>query len=295
MVPEYPWEVLTIDLMGPYPKGTNQNQYLFVIVDSFTKFVEMFPLRKATSGAVIQKLWTLCCRWGFPKVLISDNGTQFTSKEYTGRCKTFGIVPFHISPYHAQANMTERYNKIIKKMIIASLDRIKDWDRHIDELSFALRTCVSDATSVTPSYLFTGREFRTPFDNLLQIDLPSNKTSSDLLSRMCLTYNIVRDSILSSQEIYLKHYNAKTKLRSLSVGDLVTVRTHHLSDSASGFSSKLGTKRLGPFKVVEVVSPNVYSLIHVESGQLYKKCHSNDINPFHSRKDASARAPNPIP
>jgi len=89
MVPEYPWKVLTIDLMGPYPKGTNQNQYLFVVVESFTKFVEMFLLRKATSGTVIQKLWTLCCRWGFPKVLISDNGTQFTSKEYTSWCTTF--------------------------------------------------------------------------------------------------------------------------------------------------------------------------------------------------------------
>jgi len=227
--------------MSPYPKGTNQNQYLFVIVDSFTKFVKMIPLRKATSGAVIQKLWTLCCRWGFPKVLISDNSTQFTSKEYTGLCKTFGIVPFHISPYNAQANMTERYNKTIKKMIIASIDRMKDWDRHIDKLLFALQVCVSDETSVTASFLFTGRVFRTPIDNLLQKDLPSKKTYSDLLSRMFPTHNIVRDSILSLQEIYLKHYNAKTKLRSFSVGDLVTVRTHHLSDSGSGFSSKLST------------------------------------------------------
>ena len=104
-------------------------------------------------------------------------------------------------------------------MIVASIDRMKDWDRHIDELSFALRTCVSNATSVTPSYLFTSRESLTPFNNLLQIDLPSNKTSSDFLSRMCLTYNIVRENILSSQEIYLKQYNAKTKLRSFSLGD----------------------------------------------------------------------------
>ena len=166
MVPAYPWEVIFIDLMGPYPKGTNRNQYFFVVVDCFTKFVELFPLRKATSAAVIQKLWQLCCRWGFPKVIVSDNGTQFTSKDYTIWCKTFGITPFHISPYHAQANMTERYNRTIKKMIIASIDRMKDWDNHLDELSFALRTCVSDATSMTPSYLSTGRgiHFRDPYD-----------------------------------------------------------------------------------------------------------------------------------
>jgi len=226
MVPEYLWEVITIDFLGPYPKGTNQNQYLFVVVDCFTMFVELFPLKEATSAAVIQKLWQLCCRRGFPKVIVSDNETQFTSKDYTIWCKTFGITPFHISPYHAQANMTERYDRTIEKMSIASIDRMKDWDKHLDELSFALRTCVSDATSMTPSYLFTGREFRTPFDNLMKIDLPSNKTSNDLLSWMSLTDNIVRDNILSSEGVYLKNYNAKTKQRIFSIGDLVTVRSH---------------------------------------------------------------------
>ena len=79
---------------------------------------------------------------------------------------------------------------------------------------------------MTPSYLFTGREFRTPFDNLMKIDLPSNKTSNDLLSWMSLTDSIVRDNILSSEGVYLKNYNAKTKQRIFSIGDLVTVRSH---------------------------------------------------------------------
>jgi len=62
MAPEYPWDVISIDLMGPFPRGTNQNIYLFVIVDNFSKYVELFALRKANSKAIIEKLWIVFCR-----------------------------------------------------------------------------------------------------------------------------------------------------------------------------------------------------------------------------------------
>ena len=52
----------------------------------------------------------MCRRWGLPKTIVSDNGRQFTSTDYQNWCQMFGIHPFYISAYHAQANMTERYN-----------------------------------------------------------------------------------------------------------------------------------------------------------------------------------------
>jgi hypothetical protein len=108
--PESPWELVSVDLMGPYPKGHFQSQYLFVVVDMLSKHVEMFPLRQATSDIVIAKLWEVFCRWGVPKVILSDNGSQFVSKLYEKFCEGLGINTFHIAVYHAQANNTERYN-----------------------------------------------------------------------------------------------------------------------------------------------------------------------------------------
>ncbi|CAL8111754.1 unnamed protein product [Orchesella dallaii] len=82
-----PWDTVAIDLMGPYVKGANQNQYLLVIVDSFSKWVEIFGIRQATSKIIISRLEEVFCRWGFPTKIISDNGSQFTSHEYKNWCK----------------------------------------------------------------------------------------------------------------------------------------------------------------------------------------------------------------
>jgi hypothetical protein len=287
--PESPWDVIAVDLMGPYPRGALQNQYLLVVVDVFTKYVEMFPLRVATSEKVVEKLWKISCRWGLPKVIISDNGTQFTSKHYIQWCEMNGIQNFNISAYHAQANITERYNETIKSMIVSTINQCRDWDRHINELAFALRTSYNDSTKFTPAYLNTGRELRTPFDNLVSINLSTIRPLKDMAKRLTLVHNIARDNITKGQEIYLRYYNRGSKLRVFGVGDLVWYRTHYLSDAARGFNSKLAPKR-ELCRVTEIVSRTVYNLAREEDGQLINKVHVNDLMSFKTETPTSSRA-----
>ena len=290
-LPESPWEVVSIDLMGPYPKGSNQNIFMLVAVDNFSKYVEMYPLRKATSSIVIKHLWSLCCRWGIPKTFISDNGRQFISHEFKNWCESLGIKNFFISAYHPQANMTERYIATIKRMIVATSVKIKNWDQNIEELCFALRTCVNDSTGKTPVYINTGREFRTPFDNKLGLQLSLSHDETCFSDRMSLIHSIVRDEILNSQDVYLKAYNQKTKPRQFKVGDLVLLKSHFLSDASKGFSAKLANKREGPFRVVCVVSSNVFDLENLETQQFVSKVHANELSDFFSRDAEQMAAP----
>jgi hypothetical protein len=289
--PESPWDVIAIDMMGPYPKGAMQSQYLLVIVDLFTKYVEMFPLRIATSEKVVEKLWEVSCRWGLSRVIISDNGSQFISKHYLQWCEMNGIQNFHISAYHAQANITERYNETIKSMIVTTIDRCRDWDRHINELAFALRTSFNDSTKFTPAYLSMGRELRTPFDNLVNINLSTIRPLKDMAKRMLLIHNIARDNLLKSQESYLRYYDRGSKLRLFKVGDLVWYRTHYLSDATKGFSAKLAPKR-ELCQVIGIVSRTVYNLARDEDGQKINKVHVNDLMPFLSDASPDTRAIN---
>jgi hypothetical protein len=165
-LPERPWELVFTDIMGPYPRTAKQNTHLLVVVCGFSKFIELFPMKTPTSVKVTEKLWEVCCRVGTFRTLVSDNGSQFTSDHYFEWCKALQISPFHISAYHAQANMTERYNATIKNIIVSYISRCRDWDKHLHEVSFALRSSVNESTKFTPAYLSTGRELRTPFDNL---------------------------------------------------------------------------------------------------------------------------------
>jgi len=76
-----PGYMLGINLMGPFPKSNRLNEYVLVVVDYCSKWVEMFLMRSAKTpfiaNILIKDIFT---RWGTPVYLVSDRGPQFTSQ-----------------------------------------------------------------------------------------------------------------------------------------------------------------------------------------------------------------------
>lgn len=79
-----PFQLISLDLMGPFPRSSpNGNCYLLVVVDFFTKFPSIFPIRQATSKKVCQIMEnSIFLQYGVPEIVIADNGKQFQSTEY---------------------------------------------------------------------------------------------------------------------------------------------------------------------------------------------------------------------
>lgn len=118
-----PWEMLGVDLMGPFPRSSSGNLYLIVFVDYYTSWVEMFPLRKATAEAVSQILTKeILTRWGVPTFILSDQGPQFVSAVFGETCKRWNLQQKRTSPYHPQTNLTERVNRNVKAMIASYVE-----------------------------------------------------------------------------------------------------------------------------------------------------------------------------
>ncbi|CAB0039768.1 unnamed protein product [Trichogramma brassicae] len=85
---EEPWTVVAMDCME-FPKSKAQNKYLIVIIDLFTRWVEIRPVRRATAKAMVSALEELVVfRWGTPEVLITDNGTEFINKDVAKTLKS---------------------------------------------------------------------------------------------------------------------------------------------------------------------------------------------------------------
>ncbi|GAB1869102.1 Gypsy retrotransposon integrase-like protein 1 [Camponotus japonicus] len=63
--------------MGPFPKSKSGFTYILVVQDLFTKWVECFPLRAANGKKICEALEEVVSRWGTPKFLLTDNGTEF--------------------------------------------------------------------------------------------------------------------------------------------------------------------------------------------------------------------------
>lgn len=130
--------------------------------DLFTKWIEICPLRQATGPKIKDAFEDLIiCRWGTPRVLLSDNGTEFINKTLRHLTDDLGICHTTTPPYHPQANPVERVNRVLKAMIISFLDQDhRQWDLHLKEFRLAYNTAVHSATKASPAFLNTGREFR---------------------------------------------------------------------------------------------------------------------------------------
>ena len=73
---------LGLDILGPFPRAIGGFEFLFVAIDKFTKWPEVTAMRKVTAQLAIKFLKELVCRFGVPARIITDNGTQFTSRTF---------------------------------------------------------------------------------------------------------------------------------------------------------------------------------------------------------------------
>ncbi len=110
-----PWEMLGVDIMGPFPRSSNRNVYLLVFVDYYTRWVELFPLRQATAETIVRVMTKdIFTRWGVPDYILSNQGSQFVSALFEETCKKWNVFPKRTTTYHPQTNMTERINRTLK-------------------------------------------------------------------------------------------------------------------------------------------------------------------------------------
>ena len=75
MMAPWPFVQWGLDILGPFPIGTKRMKFLVIGIDYFTKWVEAEPLAKITQQNVKNFVWkSIVCRFGVPRVLVSDNG-----------------------------------------------------------------------------------------------------------------------------------------------------------------------------------------------------------------------------
>lgn len=144
---------------------------LLIVVDAHSKWIEALPMRQATSQSTITAPRLLFATHGIPEVLVSDNGTCFTSAEFTTFCEMNKIRHLRIPPRHPASNgLAERVVQTVKE----GLRKQQGSDIHCRLAKFLLsyRTTPQSTTGVTPAELLMKRRLRTRLD-LLRISLSS--------------------------------------------------------------------------------------------------------------------------
>nr|CAI5819985.1 unnamed protein product [Callosobruchus analis] len=157
--PSRPWETITTDLVGPLPRSKHGNAFILVVTDYLSKFTLLFPLRKASSDAVVKKLEEeVFLVFGVPKTIICDNGPQYTARQFSNLARSYQCRIKFTATYHPRANPTERSNRTLKTMLAMYVsDNHRIWDENIHKIGCALRTSTHEVTKLTPYFVNFGR------------------------------------------------------------------------------------------------------------------------------------------
>lgn len=282
-----PMAELSVDLIGPLPRTPRQHRHLLVVVDKFTKFVELYPLRSPTSKVILERMLEVFCRHGFPKSISSDNGRVFVSNLWKAVMRHLGIKDRHTVPYRPAGQLVERHNATVKQCLMAYCSAHKDWDQRIPEVAFAMRTCESVSTGYTPALLCYGRELRMPGEADCGKTSEAESCSAapayvaDLASRIQDAQSFAREHQEKAQELQRKYYDQHRQPVEYDVGDVVLRDLHTLSDASKGIAAKLAARRSGPYVITQRVGRNDYQLKDRQTGRPAGIAHADQLVAYH--------------
>ncbi|GFX49705.1 transposon Tf2-11 polyprotein [Trichonephila clavipes] len=259
------FEVIAIDLFGPLPQTDTGKQWIFIVEDCATKWVELFALSQASARQCATTLIEeVFMRHGIPRRIISDNGTQFVSAVLQQICFTLNISQNLIPVYSPQSNPVERKNRDLKpRLAILVGDDHSSWYSKLPVIRFAMNTTVCDTTGHTPAYLLFGRELRT-VDDVVQ-DFKSVVHNDNFvakitpyLKRFATITEDIRERIKTKQDQRKKQYDKNRRPVYYSPGDKVWVTLHPISSAKNKKTSKFMPKRDGPYLILTQKSPTSY-------------------------------------
>ena len=204
----YPFHKVSLDITGPLPRGLQGEQYILGIIDNFSKFVSLVPLKRATAETVAHALYS---KWvtlfGIPDVIHTDRGTEFENQVMYNLCNFLGIRKSKSSPYWPQGNsVVERLFRTVKDMLSTTMkSRNQNWVSILPSVEFALRCTVHRSTNFSPYEIIFGRKMRTPFSKVdsKSQSVKNNNTVCDFVKEIKHNNDVVHREIRNDQKLKL--------------------------------------------------------------------------------------------
>jgi hypothetical protein len=281
-----PFYQVGMDVMGPLPITKSGKRYIIIAVDHFTKWVEIRALESNDAQSIASFFYEdVICRHGVPKILSTDQGTEFVNELLSILTNTYHIHHIKTTAYHPQGNgQVERMNKTIKDILAKCTPRDGDWSHYVHAAAYAIRVARSASTNYTPAELLTGRKFRQPFDSRNQ-EAPT--TGLDAKAYADQEFGRI-SSVRSKAEGFIKNAQARQKkshdqanliLSPLKIGDPVLLYRSMIETS---WSAKLEPKWEGPY-YVQSIKGTTHKLRRVNGTILPQTFHRNRLKLYHER------------
>ena len=155
-----PWVRVHLDYAGPY-----LNKMFLVVIDSYSKWLEVIPVSGANSKETIQKLRMVFATHGVPEQCVTDNGSPFTSIDFEQFLPRNGIKQIRTSPYHPSSNgMAERMVQMFKSAMGKMGVNREHLPARLQRFLFTYRITPQTTTGRSPGELLMGRKMVSALD-----------------------------------------------------------------------------------------------------------------------------------
>lgn len=265
---DLPFLTLHVDHLAPAARShSSRNQYIFSIVDAFTKYVKLYVTKDTSASGVIKCLRSYFEHYSRPLRLVSDRGSCFTSRDFEEFLREQNIQHIRVATASPQANgQVERFNRTILPIIAKLADERKTrWHNVIGDVEFACNNTVSKTTNECPSVLLYGVRQR---GNIIDELRDALEASGHIEIRRDLHDMRKRADrqIQKNQETNKRYYDRKHKTAAkYQVGDKVMIRN---IDNTPGASQKLIPRFKGPYQIDRILKNDRYVIKDVEGFQL---------------------------
>jgi transposase InsO family protein len=155
-----PMDRVNIDTIGPLPPDVHGNTYIIVLVDVFSRFVELYAAPDATALSAAKAVVQWIGRYGNPGEILTDNGTQYTADVISQLCDLIRVDHLTILPYsHEENAIVERANREVNRHLRAIVfdKKVKnEWSLFLPLVQRIMNASVSASTGVTPASIIFG-------------------------------------------------------------------------------------------------------------------------------------------
>ena len=274
-----PREAIAIDYVGPLPLSTNRKVGMITVIDIYTRFAITGAITAPTTRNCVCILDRWFDTYGLPKIIISDNGSQFTSSNLKKLCAAIGIERKCVLPYSPWSNgINERFNGTIVNMVATYISQHnvqhKYWDTYINKCTFAYNTSIHPTTGFSPFRLMFGGEALIGSEGMLAGQRWEGKQPAayvqDLVDSMEYAHTQVTNRVIQQAEKRDKGNREKALVSPFAVGDIVYMYRIPKSDKKKGIAKKLLSPWEGPYIIIESFNNVSFKIKHQQTGQVQK-------------------------
>eukprot|EP00253_Pinus_taeda_P004481 PITA_04481 len=225
LVPEWKWEIISMDFITGLPRTKRNNDSIFVVVDKLSKAAHFIPVQSTYRAAQIAHIFmqNVFKLHGLPKTIISDRDVKFTSAFWKTLFTELGTQLNFSTAYHPQTDgQTERVNQMVEDMLRAYvMQQPTRWEDYLHLVEFTYNNDYHTSTQMSPFEVLYGRKRRTPAswggpEDKLSLGPEMLKEMEDMVKR-------VRVNLKAAQDRQKNFTDRKRRFKEFQVGDHVYI------------------------------------------------------------------------